>query len=102
MDVINPADDASYTARSVAYTGTAGSTSVWPPGANAVLVWATTDAYVKVGAGVTATSASTPIPAYTPVLLNVPKGTGEPWRVSALQISAGGTVYAKPVNGAQG
>jgi len=28
----------------------------------------------------------------------VPYITGEPWRVSALQISSGGTVYAKPIN----
>ena len=25
-------------------------------------------------------------------------GTGAPWRVSAIQVSTGGTVYAKPVN----
>jgi hypothetical protein len=28
----------------------------------------------------------------------VPEGTGAPWRVSAIQVSTGGTVYAKPVN----
>jgi hypothetical protein len=28
----------------------------------------------------------------------VPAGTGAPWRVSAIQVSAGGTVYCKPIN----
>ena len=102
MDALNPSQDAAFTARSVAYTGTAGSTSTWPPGPQSVLVWATTDAHVIVGPGVTATTAATPIPAYTPVIIKVPQKTGEPWRVSAIQVSAGGTVYAKPINGAHG
>jgi hypothetical protein len=29
----------------------------------------------------------------------VPKGTGAPWRVSAIQVAAGGNVYAKPISG---
>ena len=80
----------------VAYTGTAGSTSTFKPGPSSVLVWATTDCYVVVGEGVTATSSDTPIPAYTPFWFPVSQGTGAPWRVSAIQISAGGTIYAKP------
>jgi hypothetical protein len=28
----------------------------------------------------------------------VPSGTGAPWRVSAIQVSTGGTLYAKPIN----
>jgi plastocyanin len=67
-------------------------------GAKGVLVWTTTDAYVKVGEAVTATSASTPIPAYTMVTLAVPM-SAKTFVVSAIQISAGGTVYAKPVGG---
>jgi hypothetical protein len=97
MDVITPAGDAGL---SVAYTGTAGNTGTFKPGPSAVMVWATTDCYVKVGEGVTATSADLPIPAYTPVPIAVPKGSGAVWRVSAIQISAGGTVYAKPITGA--
>lgn len=96
-DCLLPLDDASFGTKSVAYTGTAGSTGNFPAGAPAVLVWATTDAYVKVGEAVTATSASMPIPAYTPVRIEVPQGAGAGWRVSAIQISAGGTVYAKPL-----
>jgi hypothetical protein len=62
------------------------------------MVWCTTDAYVRVGVGVTATTADLPIPAAVPVLLKVENPTGEPWRVSAIQIASGGSVYAKPVN----
>ena len=47
---------------------------------------------------VTATTSDTPLPANTPVPFTVPNGTGAVWRVSAIQISAGGTLYAKPIN----
>jgi hypothetical protein len=96
LDLINPG---AVAGASQTYTGTAGVTGTFPT-ASAVLVWTTTDAYVKVGEGVTATSADLPIPAFIPVLISVPRGTGGAWRVSAIQISAGGTVYAKPVGGA--
>lgn len=101
MDVLNPSNDASMTARTVAYTGTAGSTSTWGPGPQAVLVFCTTAAYVKVGDDVTATTASTPIPANAVAVFKVPND-GKPWRVSAIQIAAGGDLYAKPLNGASG
>lgn len=83
---------------SASYTGTAGNTSDFPAGGQAVLVWTTTDAYVSVGDTVTATSTSTPLPAYTPVVIKVPN-TQVAFRVSAKQISAAGTVYARPVAG---
>lgn len=101
-DALYPNDDAALPARSVAYTGTAGATGTWPAGPNEVLVWATTDCYVKVGVNVTADTTSMPLPAYTPVKIRVPPASssnqGGPWRVSAVQISAGGTVYAKPLS----
>jgi hypothetical protein len=28
----------------------------------------------------------------------VPSGTGAPWRVSAIQVSASGNLYCKPMN----
>lgn len=88
-----------FPARTVAYTGTAGSTGTWPAGAQGVVVWSTTAAYVVVGEGVTATTANgTPIPANTPIPFIVPEGTGAPWRVSAIQVSAGGDLYCKPIN----
>lgn len=103
MELLRPLNDAVFATQSVAYTGTAGSVTGWGAGPQGVLVWCTTDAYVLVGEGVTATSASTPLPAYTPVPIYVPQpggggGTGAPWRVSAIQVSAGGTLYAKPIN----
>jgi hypothetical protein len=96
MSAFLAADDAAYAAATVAYTGTAGSTATFQPGANAVLVWCTTAAYVKVGVGVTATTASTPLPANTPIVMRVPESLGAPWRVSAIQVASGGNVYAKP------
>lgn len=90
--------DANFTARTASYTGTAGSTGTWPAGPQGVVVWSTSDCYVRVGEGVTATSADTPIPANTPIPFFVPQGTGAPFRVSAIQIAQGGTIYVKPVN----
>lgn len=98
MELLRPLNDAGFATQSVAYTGTAGSVTGWNAGPQGVLVWSTTDAYVLVGEGVTATSAATPLPAYTPVPITVPQGTGGVWRVSAIQITAGGTMYAKPIN----
>ena len=91
-------DPIATTGYSVSYTGTAGVTTAYNPGASTVMVWCTTDAYIKVGEAVTATTADTPVPAYTPMWFPVPAGSGAPFRVSAIQISAGGTVYTKPFN----
>ena len=98
MELLNPLADANYPAYTASYTGTAGSTTAWPAGPQGVVIWSTTAAYVQVGEGVTATTSSTPIPANTPIPFIVPQGTGAPWRVSAIQIASGGTVYAKPIN----
>lgn len=98
MELLNPLADDLFSGRTVAYTGTAGSTATWQAGPQGVVVWATTPCYVVVGEGVTATTSSTPIPAYTPIPFIVPQGTGAPWRVSAIRVSADGDVYAKPIN----
>ena len=98
MELLNPLDDSTFTARSASYTGTAGSTGTWPAGPQGVVVWSTTPAYVVVGEGVTATTSSTPIPAFTPIPFIVPQGTGAPWRVSAIRVADSGDVYAKPIN----
>jgi hypothetical protein len=98
LELLNPLASAEYTARTAAFTGTAGSTSTWPAGPQGVVVWADAACYIRVGEGVTATTADTPIPANTPIPFVVPQGSGAPWRVSAIQISAGGNVYAKPIN----
>lgn len=96
MELLNPLDG--YPAYTANYTGTAGSTTAWNPGPEGVVVWCTSAAYVRVGEDVTATTADTPIPANTPIPFMVPNGTGAPWRVSAIQVSGGGTLYAKPIN----
>jgi hypothetical protein len=98
MELLRPLNDSGFATQSVAYTGTAGSVTGWNAGPQGVLVWCTSDAYVLVGEGVTATSAATPLPAGVPVPIFVPGGTGATWRVSAIQITAGGTLYAKPIN----
>jgi hypothetical protein len=97
--------DPAYASKSVAYTGTAGTTGTWPAGPQGVLVWCTTDAYIRVGEGVTATTNDTPIPSYTPVPFFVPQAgsgssgaTGGAWQVSAIQVTTGGTMYCKPIN----
>ncbi len=98
MELLKPLADTVFPAATVSYSGTAGSTSTWAAGPQGVVVWSTTPAYVVVGEGVTATTASTPIPAFTPIPFAVPNGTGGQWRVSAIQVSATGSIYCKPVN----
>ena len=98
MELLNPLSKADFPAQSVAFTGTAGSTTGWNAGPEGVMVWSTEPCYVAVGEGVTATASDTPIPAFTPIPFKIPTGTSALWRVSAIQISAGGTVYCKPMN----
>ena len=99
MELLHPLADAEYPAKSASSSGSAATVGTWSPGAQGVLVWATQDVYVAVGVGAVATTASTPIPAYTPVPFFAPQtGSGAPWAVSVLRVSADGTAYAKPIN----
>jgi hypothetical protein len=99
LELLNSLAGADFPARTVAYTGTAGSTSTWPAGPQGVVVWSDQACYIIVGEGVTATTSNgTPVPANTPIPFKVPAGTGAPWRVSAIQVSTGGTIYCKPIN----
>jgi hypothetical protein len=99
MEFLRPLADTEYAGASASTSGTAATVATWKPGPQGVLVWCTQDCYVAVGVGVTATSASTPVPAYTPIPFHAPQtGSGEPWRVSVLQISTAGVAYAKPIN----
>ena len=99
MELLHPLADAEYPASTTASSASAATVGTWNPGPQGVLVWATQDVYVAVGVGVTATSSSTPIPAYTPIPFFAPQtGSGAPWSVSALHVSVAGTVYAKPIN----
>jgi hypothetical protein len=98
MEFLNPLADTNYPARSASYTGSAGVTGTWPAGAQAVMVWSDQACYVLVGEGVTATSASTPIPPFTPIPFKVPTNVSGQWRVSAIRVSTDGTIYCKPIN----
>lgn len=98
MELLNPLGS-TFPAQSVTYTGTAGSTDGWAPGPQGVLVWSDQACYVIVGEGVTATTANgTPIPPFTPIPFLIPVSVSGVWRVSAIQVSTGGTVYCKPLN----
>jgi len=98
MELLNPLADTNFPTKSVAYTGTAGSTDAWPAGAQGVVIWSDQACYVLVGEAVTATTSSTPIPPFTPIPFKVPISVSGQWRVSAIQVSTGGTIYCKPIN----
>jgi hypothetical protein len=99
MEMLRPLADAEYPADSDSTSAIAVTLGPWSPGPQGVMVWCTQDAYIAIGVDVVATTASTPIPAYTPIPFFAPQtGSGAPWRVSALQVSTAGTVYAKPIN----
>ena len=100
MELLNPMSKADYPAYTATAGASAGNTTAWPPGPQGVLVWCEVPCYVEVGVGAVATSASTPIPAFTPIPFVVPiNSTGAPWRVSVLRIgSTDGTAYSKPIN----
>lgn len=94
--MIIPYDDLNFPARSAAYTGSAGPTGTWNRGPIAVIIYTTSDAFVAVGENAVATTSSTPFVAFVEKIIAVPIGTGAPWRVSAIQNTASGTVFAKP------
>lgn len=98
MELLTPLSKADFPAQIASYTGTAGNTTGWNAGPEGVMVWSDQPCYIEVGTGAVATTASTPVPAMTPIPFKVPIGTSTVWRVSALQVSTGGTVYAKPIN----
>ncbi len=88
--------------QSVAYTGTAGTvTNNYPEGTQALAVTATTDAYVRVGPSPTAVTTDLFIPAFSTRIIKVPDPR-VPSKLSAIRVSADGTVYGIPVSGAEG
>jgi hypothetical protein len=98
MELLNPLDKTNFPAKSITYTGSAGNTGTWAAGPQGVVVWSDQACYIEVGETAVATTASTPIPPFTPIPFKVPAGGGGQWRVSAIQVSTGGTVYCKPIN----
>ena len=98
MELLNPLSKADFPAQTASYTGTAGATTGWNTGPEGVMIWSDQPCYIEVGVDAVATTASTPIPAFTPIPFKVPVNTTGVWRVSAIQVTGGGTVYAKPIN----
>ena len=98
MELLKPLSKTDFGAQTASYTGTAGNTTGWNAGPQGVVVWSDQPCYVEVGEGVVATTASTPIPPFTPIPFAVPTTVSGVWRVSAIQVSSGGTVYCKPIN----
>jgi hypothetical protein len=99
MELLNPCDQTAYPAYSVAFTAAAGNTTAWPAGPQGVVVWSDQACYVEVGVDAVATSASTPIPPFTPIPFVLDVGSsGAPWRVSAIRVTADGNIYCKPIN----
>jgi hypothetical protein len=98
LELLNPLSKTDFAAQTASYTGTAGSTTGWNAGPEGVMVWSDQPCYIEVGVSAVATTASTPIPAFTPIPFKVPANVTGIWRVSAIQVSTGGTVYAKPIN----
>jgi len=90
-------------AQSKAYTTTATIDAALPQQANSVMVWCTTNAHVRVGAGsgLAATTADVPIAANTMVILPVELptsgGTDVAMYVAAVQMATGGTLYVQPL-----
>ena len=98
MELLNPLSKADFPGRTASYTASAANTADWNPGPEGVVIWSTTPCYVEVGPDAVATTASTPIPAFTPIPFYVIMGTGAPFRVSAIRIADDGIVYCKPIN----
>lgn len=82
------------THQSVAYTGTAGTiTTAISDGVQKVRVVVTTAAYVKIGNSPTATSSDVYMPAEAAEYFTVKSGM----KVSAIQVSAGGTLHVTEI-----
>ena len=78
----------------VAYTGTAGTTAAVSANASVVRVIATTDCFIEITTAGTAAVANTGLylPALTPEYFFCPPSA----KVSAIQVSSGGTLYVTP------
>jgi hypothetical protein len=80
------------THQSKAYTGTAGTIdNAISAGVTEVRVVVTSAAYIKIGPSPTATTSDVYLPADKPEVFTVSPGNSE--KVSAVQVSAGGTLH---------
>lgn len=77
---------------SVAYTGTAGVSAALPAGV--YRIWASTDAYVDVGASASAVATDMPITAETAEYIRIRPS----YKISAIQQASGGTLFITPIS----
>ena len=78
----------------VAYTGTAGTTAALPETTSAVRIVATTDCFIEIGLSPTAVAdTGMYLPALVPEYFQAQPNA----KVSAIQVSAGGTIYVTPI-----
>ena len=79
----------------VAYTGTAGTTTALPETCDAVRLVSTTDCFIEISAAGTAAVADTGLylVALLPEYFQAPPNA----KISAIQVSAGGTLYVTPM-----
>lgn len=79
--------------KTVSYTGTAGTTAAVSANATVVRVIATTDCFIEIGENPTAVANSGMyLPALTPEYFSCPPSA----KVSAIQVSSGGSIYVTP------
>lgn len=77
----------------VAYTGTAGTTAALPASTRVVRVLSTTDCFIEIGTAPTAVANSgLYLAAYAPEYF----AAGPSFKVSAIQVSANGSLYVTP------
>jgi hypothetical protein len=100
MELLRVLNDPIFASQSVVFAASSVSTVGWPVGPDGVVVWATSACIVVVNdiANPTVTANGTHIPANTPIPFAVECKSGRGWNVSCVQIAAGGTLYAKPMN----
>ena len=98
MEKITPCNDAKFAAQTISYTDSAVAlTTSYMRGPQCVHVVSTTDCYVRVGEGVTATSGDIMVSAGVPYVIAVQNPTGGLWTVSAIRVATSGTLYVKPL-----
>ncbi len=77
----------------VTYTGTAGTTAALSASTRILRVMSTTDCFIELGTNPTAlANSSTYLPAFVPEYF----AAGPSWKVSAIQVSGGGSIYVTP------
>lgn len=79
--------------KTVTYTGTAGTTAALSASTRIVRVMSTTDCFIELGTDPTAV-ANTGL--YMPAFVPEYFAAGASWKVSAIQVASGGSIYVTP------